>query len=159
MRRGGMGMRRGRSMRRSTRRRVRRHRRRRRRRLLLLGGALVLGGAYAGHKLSKQDADQIEEASGKSVDEMSDEELKQYMDERGIQPEPMTDEDRAYVEQQGTDEGGEPEYLDELERLAHLKDRASSPKRSLRQRRKSFWDYRCPLRGGGDGRNATDTKE
>jgi len=109
-------------MRRSTRRRVRRHRRRRRRRLLLLGGALVLGGAYAGHKLSKQDADQIEEASGKSVDEMSDEELKQYMDERGIQPEPMTDEDRAYVEQQGTDEGGEPEYLDELERLAHLKD-------------------------------------
>ena len=109
-------------MRRSTRRRVRRHRRRRRRRVLLLGGAIVLGGAYAGHKLSKQDADQIEEASGKSVDEMSDEELKQYMDERGIQPEPMTDEDRAYVEQQGTDEGGEPEYLDELERLAHLKD-------------------------------------
>jgi len=34
----------------------------------------------------------------------------------------MTDEDRAYAEQQGTDEGGKPEYLDELERLAHLKD-------------------------------------
>jgi hypothetical protein len=86
-------------MRRRSRRRVRRHRRRRRRRLLLLGGALVLGGAYAGHKLSKQDADQIEEASGKSIDEMSDEELKRYMDERGIEPEPMTDEDRAYAEQ------------------------------------------------------------
>ena len=127
MRRGGMGMRgggmrRGRTMRRRTRRRVRRHRRRRRRRLLLLGGALVLGGAYAGHKLSKQDADQIEQASGKSVDEMSDEELKRYMDERGIEPEPMTDEDRAYVEQQGTDKGGEPDYLDEVERLAQLKD-------------------------------------
>ncbi len=122
MRRGGMGRRRGRTMRRRSRRRVRRHRRRRRRRLLLLGGALVLGGAYAGHKLSKQDADQIEEASGKSVDEMSDEELKQYMDERGIEPEPMTDEDQAYVEKQGKDEGDEPEYLDELKRLGKLKD-------------------------------------
>jgi hypothetical protein len=127
MRRGGMGMRRGRTMRRRTmrrrtRRRVVRHQRRRRRRLLLLGGALVLGGAYAGHKLSKRDADQIEQASGKSVDEMSDEELKRYMDERGIQPEPLNDEDRAYLEQQGADEGGEPAYLDELERLAQLKD-------------------------------------
>jgi hypothetical protein len=36
---------------------------------------------------------------------MSDEELKRYMDERGIEPEPMTDEDRAYVEKQGKDEG------------------------------------------------------
>ena len=126
MRRGGMGMRRGRTMRRRTRRRtrrrVRRHRRRRRRRILLLGGAIVLGGAYAGHKLSQRDAEQIEQASGKSIEEMSDEELQQYMEERGIEPEPMTDEDRAYVEQQGTDKGGEPDYLDELERLAQLKD-------------------------------------
>jgi hypothetical protein len=53
---------------------------------------------------------------------MSDEELKRYMDERGIEPEPMTDEDRAYVEKQGKDEGDEPEYLDELERLGKLKD-------------------------------------
>ena len=74
--------------------------------MLLLGGAIALGGAYAGHKLSKQDAEQIEAASGKSIDDMSDEELQQYMEERGIQPEPMTDEDRAYAEQQGTDEGG-----------------------------------------------------
>ena len=87
-----------------------------------LGGALVLGGAYAGHKLSKRDADQIEQASGKSIDEMSDEELKRYMDERGIEPEPLTDEDRAYVEQYGEDEGDEPDYLDELERLGQLRD-------------------------------------
>jgi hypothetical protein len=53
---------------------------------------------------------------------MSDEELKRYMDERGIEPEPMTDEDRAYAEQHGTDEDDEPEYLDELERLGQLKD-------------------------------------
>jgi hypothetical protein len=109
-------------MRRRSRRRVRRRRRRRRRRLLLLGGAIVLGGAYAGYKLSKRDADQIEEASGKSVDEMSDEELKQYMDERGIQAEEMTDNDHAYAEEMGKSSGDESDNLDDLERLAHLKD-------------------------------------
>jgi hypothetical protein len=72
--------------------------------------------------LSQRDAERIEQASGKSIEEMSDEELKQYMEERGIEPEPMTDEDRAYVEQQGTDKGDEPAYLDELERLSQLKD-------------------------------------
>ena len=144
MRRGGMGMRRGRTMRRRsrrrTRRRVRRHRRRRRRRILLLGGALVLGGAYAGHKLSQRDAEQIEQASGKSIEEMSDEELKQYMEERGIEPEPMTDEDRAYVEQQGTDKGGEPAYLDEVERLAQLKDEGVITEEEFEAKKKDLLD-------------------
>jgi hypothetical protein len=120
--RGGRGMRRGRTMRRRMRRRVRRRRRRRRRRLLLIGGAIVLGGVYAGHKLRKRDAEQIEAASGKSIDEMSDEELKQAMDERGIQPEPMTDDDQAYAKGMGGSGDEEPDYLDQLERLSHLKD-------------------------------------
>jgi hypothetical protein len=77
---------------------------------------------YAGHKLRKRDADQIEEASGKSIDEMSDEELKHYMDERGIQPEPMTDDDHAYAEEMGKSSGDKSDYLDDLERLGHLKD-------------------------------------
>jgi hypothetical protein len=126
-------------MRRRTRRRVRRrHRRRRRRRLLLLGGAIVLGGAYAGHKLSKRDADQIEEASGKSVDEMTDEELKQYMDERGIKPDPMTDDDRAYADKQGTDGGGDAENLDELERLSHLKDEGVITEEEFAEKKKQW---------------------
>lgn len=127
MRRGGMGMRRGRTMRRRTmrrrtRRRVRRRVRRRRRRLLLIGGAVVLGGIWAGHKLSKRDAERIEAETGRSIDEMSDEELQQAMEERGIQPEPMTDDDQAYAEGMGGSEDEEPDYLDQLERLSHLKD-------------------------------------
>lgn len=116
---GGMGRRRRRTMHRRRRRRVRR---RRRRRLLLIGGAIILGGLYAGHKLRKRDADQIEADTGRSVDEMSDEELKQAMEERGIEPEPMTDDDHAYADQMGTSEGEEPDYMDQLERLDHLKD-------------------------------------
>ncbi len=133
MRRGGIGMRPGargmrrrsmahRTMRRRTRRRVRRRVRRRRRRLLLIGGAVVLGGIWAGHKLSKRDAERIEAETGRSIDEMSDEELQQAMEERGIQPEPMTDDDQAYAEGMGGSEDEEPDYLDQLERLSHLKD-------------------------------------
>ena len=132
MRRGGVGMRPGargmrrrsmahRTMRRRTRRRVRRRVRRRRRRLLLIGGAVVLGGIWAGHKLGKRDAERIEAETGRSIDEMSDEELQQAMEERGIEPEPMTDDDRAYADEMGSAEE-EPDYLDQLERLSHLKD-------------------------------------
>jgi hypothetical protein len=109
-------------MRRRSRRRVRRRRRRRRRRLLLIGGAIVLGGVYAGHKLSKRDAQRIEEDSGRSVDEMSDEELKKYMDERNIQPEKMTDDDHAYADEMGKSSEDGSDNLDDLERLSHLKD-------------------------------------
>jgi hypothetical protein len=77
---------------------------------------------YAGHKLRKRDADQIEADTGKSVDEMSDEELKQAMEERGIEPEEMNDDDHAYAKQQGADDEDDSDYLDDLERLGHLKD-------------------------------------
>ena len=118
MRRGGVG-RRGRSMHRQTRWRVRR----RRRRILLVGGAVVLGGAFAGYKLGQQDAERIEAETGRSIDQMSDEELQQAMEERGIQPEPMTDDDQAYAEAMGGSEDEEPDYLDELERLSDLKEK------------------------------------
>jgi hypothetical protein len=109
-------------MRRRTRRRVRRRRRRRRRRLLLIGGAIVLGGAFAGYKLSKRNAQQIEERSGKSVDEMSDDELRQYMDENNIQPEKMSDDDHTYAKEMDSSDKDGGDYTDQLERLAHLKD-------------------------------------
>ena len=130
---------RGRSMRRRSRRRVRR-RGRRRRRLLLIGGAVVLGGVYAGHKLSKRNADQIEQASGKTIDEMSDEELKQYMDERGIQPEPMTEDDQAYAKGMGSSDDEEPDYLDQLERLSHLKDEGVITEDEFEAKKKELLD-------------------
>lgn len=127
---GGRGGARG-GARRTVRRQQRRQaRRRRRRRRILVGGAIVLAGGAVAYKLGKKDAERIEEHSSKSVEEMSDEELKQSMDELGIQSQELTEEDRAAIdryEKEGepvsTDApAGEPGYLNELERLGHLRD-------------------------------------
>ena len=71
-----------------------RRRRRRRRRLILAGGAMM----WAGHKMSKQDAEKIEEHTGKPPDELSDEEVETAMDELGIEEQELTEEDKAAVE-------------------------------------------------------------
>ena len=122
MRRGSMGrrggMRRGGMMMMMRRRRMRR---RRRRRILLLGG-LVAFGAY---KMSKKDADRIEEHTGTSPEEMTDEELEQAMGELNIEKQYRDESDQEVTEDAPTQEGqeaGEPSYLDELQRLAQLKD-------------------------------------
>lgn len=117
MRRGG-GMRRGRRMRRRTRRRIRRRRRRRIIGVALLGGLI----AYGAYKLSKRDVQRVEEHTGKSADELSDEEMGKAMDELGIEKQYVDDDDKAYIDKQGSQEGSQPSYLDELERLGKLKD-------------------------------------
>ncbi len=83
-----------RGARRPARRAGRRHRRRRRRRLVLAGGAMV----WAGHKMSKKDAEKIEEHTGKPPDDLSDEEVEAAMDELGIEEQELTEEDKAAVE-------------------------------------------------------------
>ena len=72
----------------------RRHRRKRRRRLVLAGGAVV----WAGHKMSKKDAERIEEHTGKPPDELSDEEVEAAMGELGIEEQELTEEDKAAIE-------------------------------------------------------------
>lgn len=86
--------------RRSRRRRVRRVRRRTRRRRILVGGAVVLmiGGAYSSYKLSKQDVGQIEEHTGKSAEDLTEEELEKAMNDLGIQDQELTAEDEAAIE-------------------------------------------------------------
>lgn len=114
-----------RTTRRRTRRRVHRRHRRRRRRRILVGGAILLGGGALIYKLTKKDADTIEEHSGLSVEDMSDEELQAAMKELNIRSQDLTDEDRAALKQQEggeAGEAGEPSYLDELERLGKLRD-------------------------------------
>ena len=107
---------------RRARRTTRRRRRRRRRRRILLVGGLVAFGAY---KMSKRDADRIQEHTGTDPEELTDEELEQAMDELGIDKQQVTDEDR----EQGTAAApppppetgeGSPSYLDELQKLAEL---------------------------------------
>ena len=118
-------MRRGRvrrTTRRRTRRRVRRRRRRRRRRILI-GGAVLLGGGALIYKLTKKDTERIEEHTGQSADELTDEELQQAMRDLNIQSQDLTDEDRAALSQQEAGGGGEVSYLDELERLGQLRDK------------------------------------
>ncbi len=114
MRRGGMG--RGGAM------MARRMRRRRRRRRVLLVGGLVAFGAY---KMSKKDADKIKEHTGTDPEEMSDEELEKAMKELNIEKQMRDDSDQEAGENAPAQEGqgaAEPSYLDELERLAKLKD-------------------------------------
>ncbi len=104
------------------RRRVMRMRRRRRRRRILLVGGLLAFGAY---KLSKRDAQRVEEHTGTPPEEMTDEELEKAMAELNIEKQYRDDSDQEAVEGAPAQEGqgaGEPSYMDELERLAKLKD-------------------------------------
>ena len=139
MRRGGMGMRRGRAVRRRTRRRTRRqvrrvqrvHRRRRRRRILV-GGAVLLAGGYAAYKLTQKDTERVEEYTGKPAEDLTEEELVAAMDQLGIKSIELDDNDQAYINQAEAEdagtgasadaEEGEPSYFDELERLGQLRD-------------------------------------
>jgi ribosomal protein S4 len=82
-------------------------------RMRLVGGLVALGA----YKLSKKDVQRVEEQTGKSAEELSDEELDQAMNDLNIQKDEMTDEEWDYVEEQDPDKD---DYMDELERLAEL---------------------------------------
>ena len=97
--------------------RMRRRRRRRRRRRIILVGGMIAVGAYA---LSKKDTQRVEEHTGKSAEELSDEELEQAMDDLNIDAEEMTDEEWAEVEAADTEED---DYIEQLERLSELRDK------------------------------------
>ena len=132
MRRGGMG-RGGAGM--AMRRRGRR--RRRRRRVLLVGG-LVAFGAY---KMSKKDADRIKEHTGTDPEEMTDEELEKAMAELNIEKQIRDESDQEIVENAAAQEGqgaGELSYLDELERLAQLKDDGAITKEEFEDKKKQL---------------------
>jgi hypothetical protein len=119
-----------RTARRTTRRTAHRvHRRRRRRRVLVGGAVLVAAGAaaYGAYKLTQPDVDQIEQHTGQSVEDLSDEQLQSAMNDLGIESQELTDEDRAAFEadagDKGYDEEPEDSNLDELEKLADLHDK------------------------------------
>ena len=93
--------------------------------LLAVGGA-----AYGAVKLTQQDAQRVEEHTGESVEELSEEDLIAAMEELGIQSIELTEDDQAII----SDEGSAPpadapaateeeSYLDELEKLADLRDK------------------------------------
>jgi len=107
----------------------------------MVGGMVLLavGGTAAAVKLSQRDAQRIEEHTGASIEELSDEELTGAMQDLGIQSAALTPEDKAALASAPPLEASEvqPEagvsgapaatsdesYLDELEKLAGLRDR------------------------------------
>ena len=75
--------------RRAVRRTSRRRRRRRRRRVLLVGGLIGLGA----YKLGKRDVERIEEHTGASAEDLTDEELDRAMEELNIEKQYRDDSD------------------------------------------------------------------
>ena len=113
---------------------MRRRRRRRRRRILLVGGMVAVG--YAGYKLSKRDVERVEEQTGQSADELTDEQLEQAMDQLGIEKETMSDEEFAAAEKADA----EPSYLDELERLGKLHEQGILTDEEFETKKKELLD-------------------
>ena len=106
----------------------------------MVGGFVLLAaaGTAAAIKLSKKDADRIEAETGVPVEEMSEEELVAAMERLGIQSIELDENDQAIITDQGAQPAApapaapaaqppaaepEPSYLDELERLAGLRDK------------------------------------
>lgn len=150
-----------RTARRTTHRTMRRTHRRRRRRRIVIGGAVLLaaGGTYAAVKLSKKDADRIEQSSGVPPEEMTEEELAQAMRDLGIQSMELTDEDRVAIQRDSAqtdtmkeDEGQlastppsgsaksgtSEDYLEELEKLADLRDRGIITEEEFQAKKKDL---------------------
>jgi len=58
----------------------------------------MIGGAYSSYKLSQQDVQQIEQHTGKSAEDLSEQEIEAAMDDLGIQDQELTPEDEAAIE-------------------------------------------------------------
>jgi hypothetical protein len=114
--------------------RSRRRRRRRRRRRVILVGGMIAVGAYA---LSKHDTERVEEYTGKPAEELSDEELERAMNDLDIDADEMTDEQWAEVEAGDPDE---PDYIEELERLADLRDKGILTEEEFQAQKKQILD-------------------
>lgn len=103
-------------------------------------GTMLIVGATAGvaYKLGKAETQRIQEYTGLPPDQLSEEDLKAAMQDLAIQSEPLDRQDLADVQSTqlgggtpapqalpqvtATPAGGE-NYLEELERLADLRDR------------------------------------
>lgn len=127
-----------RSTRRSVRRMQRRRIRMRRRRMLLAGGmvAIAVKGTSNAIKLSQQDAQRIESHTGQKPEDLSEAQLEAAINELDIETQELTDAEVAAIEAadaapETADAAPQPvaapapsqtDYIDELKRLAELRD-------------------------------------
>jgi hypothetical protein len=82
----------------------------------------VGGTAAVAYKIGKNNAQKVEQHTGKSFDDLSEEELAAAMDDLNIE---LPEEEEGQAGDQYEDEAyaDEPDYIDELERLADLKEK------------------------------------
>lgn len=117
---------------------MRRGRRRRRRRVMLVGGLVAFGV----HKMSKSDADRIEQHTGIPPEELTDEEISQAMGELGIPEQQVTAEDQEEgggpVDVSG--DGGSDDYLQELAQLGKLRDEGILTDEEFEAKKKQILD-------------------
>ncbi|MEA3334736.1 MAG: hypothetical protein U9R25_02430 [Chloroflexota bacterium] len=59
---------------------------------------MMIGGSYTSYKVSQQQAQQIEQHSGKPPEELTEAEFENAMDDLGIQDQELTPEDEAAIE-------------------------------------------------------------
>lgn len=101
----------------------------------MVGGFVVLAaaGTAAAIKLTKSDADRIEQSTGVPVDEMSEDDLVAVMQDLGIQSIELDENDQAILTEQEAEAPlpqtappaavpAQPSYLQELEQLGTLRD-------------------------------------
>jgi len=86
--------------------------------MILMGGMIALGSA-AVYKMSKKDVQRVEEHTGKTAEDLSDEELKAAIDDLQIQVDELSDAEWDEVEKADAKD----DYLDELERLSELREK------------------------------------
>jgi hypothetical protein len=105
--------------------------------MVLVGGMVALG-TTAVYKYSQKDVERIEQQTGQSAEELTDEQLQQAAQQLGIQPQEMDDQEWDQVEAADAAEDAEypdevesaapaaaaqPDYIDQLQRLADLRDK------------------------------------
>ena len=89
---------------------------------------LAASGTAAAIKISRQDAQRIEQQTGLPPDELEDQDLQNAMQELNIQAQPLTPEDQAALNQQSAQptpqtsaSADKTDYIEELEKLGELK--------------------------------------
>jgi hypothetical protein len=79
---------------------MRRHRRMRRRmrRRLIIGGAVLVAVGTSATKMSQSEVQQVEQHTGKPVEDLSEEQLDAAMNDLGIEGQEPTDQEVAMLE-------------------------------------------------------------
>jgi hypothetical protein len=90
-----------------------------------LAALLAVGGTAAvAYKIGKNNAQRVEQYTGKPFDSLSEDELATAMNDLNIDlPEEDDQADDQFEDETYYDVGQEPDYIDELERLAGLKEK------------------------------------